>query len=526
MGLYIARVDAGGDSVSFFKTVAVPDRGIDYALEPHAIDPRAWFLLQWWRTRNGTIRSFPGWDNILPSPLGAPIHGLSEYFKPLTNEFFHVILTDTQAYSLNPVTGATANITGAATLNGSSEDPFSLIQFGGAIHLTSKYTDGLYKWDGTGTLQRIFDGDPLLSAPPAPTFAFIATLNDYLIGIYERFGDEHYPYSFRWAAEGSDSRWTAAETTDAGEFPLSDTPDRGVALYRLGNDICAYKERTIIPVTFIGGNEVFGRRAGVHGAGLIGPYALAAPGDRHIFMGQETFYSYTGGNVVDDSIGDTIRDLVYREINHPVSNQVRTLMLRQSLEIAFFYPSINNGTGIGCDRAVIYNLKDGTWAGPMSIVDFVTFCNTFMSVEPDPIDVLGTKASKLMQHGTSFTEDGLTINRLMESGDHNLQSDATDQDGNKVFFPLSTVFLANVLNIDIENMVGNPVATVSVGCRLDLNDPINWQGPFPLIGGGAQRIRVPIRRTGRWFRVRIECADNKEFAVQGYQFEFERVGYR
>ena len=395
------------------------------------------------------------------------------------------------------------------------ENPWSSVVFQGSIHMTALYADGMFRWDGSGGVDKILE---------APTFAFINTLNDYLIGLYERVGTEHYPYSLRWAAEATDDEWIATETVDAGEIPLSDTPDIGVALYRLGNDLVAYKERTIIPVTFIGGNEVFGRRAAVAGAGLIGPYALAQVGDRHIFMGQETFYSYTGGNVVDDSIGDAIRDLVYPNLNKALRYHIRTLYLRDSLEIVFFYPSFVSAGG--CDRAVIYNLKDGTWAGPMTIFDYVSFAGNFATLMPNKQDVVGTMSGKLLGHGGSYREAGVVQLRVAESGDHNMQTDAVDENGNKVFRPLSMVFQVNAVNLDVEGLPAGTAARFYIGSRLDLNDPISWQGPFPIMALSLQTIRVPVRRTGRWFRIKIECDANSEFSLQGYQFEYEWVGNR
>ena len=503
--------------MSFFKTVPVPDRGIDYSLKPHAIDPRAWLILNGFRTKNGTIRSFPGWDTVGAPPLGTPIVGMAEYFRPLTLERMHVVLTGAAAYSLALGSGALTDITGASVLVASPQRPWSTIVFGGQVHIASLDTDGLHTWNGTGNFTKI---------PGAPTFAFIATLNDYLIGFYERVGSDHYPYSLRWAAEATNDKWIADDTVDAGDFDIRDSPDKGVALYKLGDDLIAYKERTVVPITYIGGNEIFGRRAAVAGVGLIGPYALAAAGDRHIFMGQETFYSYTGGNVVDDSVGDAIRDLVYADLNFDIKEQVRCIFMRDALEIVWFYPSRQNLTGVGCDKAVIYNLKDGTWAGPMSILDYITFAVNFTDASPIKRDILGSKAGYVMGIGSGWYENGAAIERVMESGDHNLQTDAINEQGGKMFWPLSMVFQVNVVNLDFESIIGTWVHFF-IGSRLELHDPISWQGPYALdVSGGVQTIRVPVRSTGRWFRIKFFTSTASELALQNYQFEFEWVGGR
>lgn len=504
--------------MTMYKTVAVPDRGIDYSLKPHAFDPRAWFILDGWRTKNGTIRSFEGWNSIMAPPLGEPVLGLAEYMRPIDLARFYMVMAANTVHSYDIAAGTRSDITGGMVLAASPTRPWASAVFGGSIHIASLNTDGIHFWDGTAA--------NLVKIDESPSFAHINTINNYLVGVYERLGTEHYPYSFRWAAEGTNDQWIATETIDAGEFDISDTPDKCVALHRLGDDLVVYKERTIVPVTFVGGNEVFGRRAAVAGTGLIGPYALAMAGDRHIFMGQENFYSYTGGNVVDDSVGDMIRDKVYPELNKTTANQSRAIYLRDRLEMVYFYPSLDNVDDVGCDKAVIYNLKDGTWTGPMTITDFITFVSNFDHPDPLKRDILGSVAGKVMAHGTSFTEDGLAQTRVMESGDHNMQTDLVDADGAKLFFPLTTVFQVNVVNIDVESVSGAPTARFFIGSRLDLNDDISWQGPLTITATSAQTIVVPVRRTGRWFRIKIECDANLPFVLLGYQFECERVGMR
>jgi hypothetical protein len=193
------------------------------------------------------------------------------------------------------------------------------------------------------------------------------------------------------------------------------------------------------------------------------------------------------------------------------------------MEIAWFYPT-QASTG-RCDRVVVYNAQEKTWAGPMFIADFISFVGNFTGLGPTKRFIMGSNSGKLYGHGSSYTENGTMQMRVMESGDISLQLEATDADGNKAFFPLSTVFQANVLNLDVES-TGAPAANVYVGSRLDLNDAISWEGPHTIVGDTSQTIVVPIRRTGRWFRFKLECSDTKELALLGYQFEFERVGNR
>src|SRR4030095_12116741 len=340
--------------MSYFKTVPVPDRGVNYGMKPHAMDPRSWFNMEHFRTKNGTVRNFEGWNSIVAAPVDGPVHGIFELFDPFNLERYFALATPDTFYDYNVVTGETEDRTADAGIGASYDDPYTAIVFNGALYLSGPGVVGGYKWLGTGNLVTI---------ATMPSFTFLNTINDYLVGFHQCDVEGHFPYRLRWAAEGTDNVWIAAQNNDAGDFNLDDSPDQGLALYKLGNDLIAYKERSIIPVTYIGGNEIFGRRAAITGVGLISSYALAAAGDRHLFMGQETFYAYSGGNTIDDSIGDAIRDKVFSEFNAVNARQVRAIYLRERLEVVWFYPALG-AVGDGCNRFVVLNLKDGTWYGP------------------------------------------------------------------------------------------------------------------------------------------------------------------
>lgn len=503
-----------------FKTIPVPDRGVNYALKPHALDPRSWFTLDGFRTLNGTITSFAGFESLVPNGVGGANFNT---YGTLLREFQqdsgvqHLIAGDVNKIHKVEIPAYTlTDLTGDALLGPTRDEPWMAFAYAGNIYFTN-IIDGLWRWPGFG---------PIINVPSAPKARSGALLSDYICLLNTIEEDGPHPSRFKWSSEGLDNDWVAANNNDAGDFDLFDTPDFGVALYRMGNDLVAYKERTIVPITFIGGNEVFGRRAAVAGIGLLGQYGLINMTDKHVFMGQEAFYSYAGGNVADDSFGDAIRDKVYGELHETYRNRVRALYLRQFLELFFAYPD-KNSLG-ACNKAVIFNMKDGTWYGPITLPREVSMTGAYDAFRAStPLDLMIYEGAGLYQVGSIFTHNGEPITRTMESGDHNLQTDCTDENGNRVFHPLSAVYQVDVINIELDNIDSAADGELWVAGRLDLNDPLQWQGPYPIESFSAQTIRVPVRCTGRWFRFKIVTNASTKFTLLGYQFaEYAKVGER
>jgi len=249
-----------------------------------------------------------------------------------------------------------------------------------------------------------------------------------------------FDQTFLWGAEGSDSVWTALATNDAGEFDLKDSPGQGVALYRLGNDLIAYKDDSITPITFVGGNEVFGRRQAIDKIGLLGQFALANLGTHHIGMSDREFFKYDGGSLADTDIGEPIRNTVYDAMSQKYRNRCRALWFRATQEVLFMYPAI--GSVGELTHFVVYNVGDKSWYGPTPItqgtilgstrrslsmvidevtdvIDTVTdFVDSDTFVVGSPMQLFGDMNGLVHDIGASQNANGVAITRNLESGDH------------------------------------------------------------------------------------------------------------
>src|SRR3990167_2771121 len=489
----------------------MPDRGVNGGRDSHLINPRQWVTMQQMRARLGVVSNLPGWLSLLSSGSVGAYGTLIDEFQMADGTTFILFGGPTKLYRWDPGPQSLIDITGAIVLAPTRDSPWFPFVFDNSYYVTN-LVDGLHKWTGTGDI----------TAPAgAPKARAGGILNDHICLLNVNDGTS-YPQRFQWAAEGTDTTWVAAQNNDAGAFDLIDTNDVGVALHHLGNDLIAYKERSIVPMTYIGGNEVFGKKQSVVGVGTIGPNAIATLSDRHIFMGSDSFYEYEGGVTVNDSIADDIRERVYTDLHRTLRNRSQVIYNEEHDEITFLYPSLDAITYV--DKAVTFNVKERTWYGPFPIKATVAGYS-FSTYLTKPLLMFINNDGVPMHFGRGQSDNGTNIERVLESGDHSMADGSVTKYGQPVGTPLNSVFQVNMMHIEVENLSGGDVEFY-LGHRMELNDDLKWDGPFTIRASRRNNVRVPVRSTGRWFRTRFIIPQSREFTLFGYQYEHNYVGVR
>jgi len=523
--------------MSLYKTIDKPTLGVMRDDSTGRIQDRAWTRLQQLRAENGVISNFPGWTSILASGSVDTFGTLLTKWAKGDGTVFLLAGGATKLYKYMSGTKTLTDITGALSLAPTRDKPWTYAAFLDAFYIT-QLVNGLHKWTGVGNYAAVVG---------APKARAIGVLFDYLC-LFNVDDGTARPWRFQWAAEATDSTWTAAATNDAGSFDLRDTDDIGVALYRLGNDLIAYKEASIIPISFIGGNEVFGRQQTIGDLGLLSPYSIVPREDGHMVMGPYSFYWYTGGRYADNSIGDPIHDLVYSRLDVSKRHRIRTLNLLDSDEVAFIYP-VSGGVLNDADEWVIYNFTEKNWYGPFNksvsiagssargvsvVIDDIT---TIIDNDDTIIDESGgteiesrqnlfiDQTGNIHQVGLEQGDNGSAIIREAESGDQPLFDGLTTKDGTPISLAYGTVMQISAMNIEFQD-IANEALSFYVGVKMDLNDAITWKGPFTVKSFNTQGIRVPVRGTGRWARVRFNLSNSRRIGLIGYQYEVNPVGRR
>lgn len=538
------------------KSVAAPAGGVNFAVKPQLLSPQQWFTLQRMRCRLGVLSTFPSISTPggqINESLGtAQFVSLIHDYIQLNGVHFLLVANGQSIYLVS--NGISSFDTPIFTqlntgMHPSIFYPWSAVDFNDICYITNR-ADGVWKYGGTGIFTKITG---------APNGWFINALREHLI----TFGDGNFAQRIRWTSQLSDSDWVASATNDAGQFDILDTNDQAMGLYSLQDDLVAYKERSIHTLTYIGGNEVIARKPMVMDVGLLSPYAVAPFSDRHIGMSEKSFFLYTGGTDVDDSIGDPIRNIVYENLHPLYRRAIRTLVKFDTQEILFAYPTVdapeiipNQGV---CNMVVVYNYKNNVWYGPFPLpVDFFgttiagsvpvidsvhRIINTVTSFIDSYISSTGA-AQFIVGYGNGpgqtasvfgIFEEGnhdrkQTSGHSAETGDIFLGAGAQDYVGKDVALPLGGVFRLEAVNLEIhadqDIFETPPYVQMFVGHRFDLGDDVIWDGPYAISCVAAQNIRVPVRCTGRWFRLRFTFGDNLRLTLAGYQFLFSYMGTR
>lgn len=510
--------------------------GVDAFKRPALIDHRNFSVMQQLRLKQGIVQNFPGWLSILAEgqSLGGPCSLIDELIR-FDETRILLVGGPSQIFTYHAGTKTLTDISTPFTFTANRDNPWWSFFYNDFLYIVNK-RDGLFKTDGSSMTR--------LGAAPKARIGGV--LNDHLLlfNILDDTNDR--PQRFQWAAEGSDTDWFATPNNDAGSFEITDEGDVGVGMLPLGNDIILYKDRTIIPVTFIGGNEVFGRRTTLNGIGLIGSYAVVDIGDEHLLMGNDQFYGYRGGQDLDPEIGLAVRDLVYPQLHPLLKGRSRSLFIEESHEALFMYPTVDATEDP--NRCIVYNIEEKQWYGPFpiecsmtgftsraftvvvddiqDIVDTVpTIVDEFPGSIGQPVNLFADGSGDLFQIGASQDANGEEVIRILETGDHFLGLDSTDSNGAPANVPLGTVFQVGRVEVEVGDLIFGGTFELSVGHRMELDDPIIFGNPIT-VDLSKHTLRIPVRATGRWFRLRFLVRESQQFSLVGYQYCFNIVGRR
>lgn len=519
----------------FRKSILAPALGVNYALKPHLIPEQQWFNLERMKCYQGVVYGFPGWSNILDASTPfVTLCSLIAEFRQKAGTVKLVCGDVDNLYDYSTTTKLLTDKSGATTFAPTRDRPWSSTVYSDKIYVTNK-VDGLYQWDG---------GAGNFTAVGTNKLWNIRVLQNHLCG----FGLDANPFTFAWASEGTET-FTAAATNDAGAFDVLESPDEAVGLEILNQGLIGYKQRSIHAFDYIGGRAIMGRRRMVSDVGLLGPYAIAAYSDHHIFMGDPpAFYRYNGGNSVDDTIGAPVNSKVFGELHPTLRNRCRALSLYNTREVMFFYPDTTATTG--CNRVVIYNKEEQDWYGPFSLTNLVDYCTqaqiritSTINSHAEIIDTVtamidsfggaplaytglfGTP-TKLMDIGRSDDDDGTTFTRTAESGDIFVGRNCEDEHGGKLDFPHGSVFQIQQMNLEFEKILGTTFQ-MFLGTRMNLGESITWTGPYTITNTNTHVIEVPVRPPiARWHRVRFIMPNGVNAFLSGYQYLFSHAGVR
>ena len=256
--------------------------------------------------------------------------------------------TQTRLYELSGTTYT--DVTRAAGVYvGAADNRWSFAQFGNATVATND-TDAMQA-STSGVFADISGAPKARVVCAAANFVIAFNTSD---GTY---GDQ----SDRWwcSAINDHTSWTPSVTTQATTGRLIGDGGEITAAARLGQQVVAYKARSMFLGTYVGAPVVWQWDQVPGELGCVGPEAVVDIGGAHIFVGDDNIWLYDGTRPVPIAEG-VVRRWFFD--NSSATYRFRTIvsMDRQSNRVWIFFPSSGSGTG-NPDRAIVYHLAKKTW---------------------------------------------------------------------------------------------------------------------------------------------------------------------
>lgn len=341
-----------------------------------------------------------------------------------------------------------------------------------------------------------FDVDDisLRQVPTALPIANAPTDNLGLIVTEERFlmalGAGGNPRKIAFSDREDNTQWAPSATNEAGDIELQTSGQIMTAIRTRGvtvilTDVDCHIARYIGP-PYVMGFERIGTSAGI-----ISRMAVADVDVGTFWMGQRSFYSFTGNSVQE--VGCDVHDHVFGDMNTSQQSKIWAFNNGQYNEIWWFYPSSNS---LEIDRYVAYNYKDQHWLiGELDRTSGVqrgVFKNPFLT----------SADSDLYDHEVGFNVNGSSI--FAETGPISIGTGEQTMSVTKV----------------IPDELTQGDTTLTFKTRFHPNDTERTIGPVD------PSNPTSVRFTGRQARMRIEGDTVGPWRVGTMRVEAKPMGKR
>jgi hypothetical protein len=349
----------------------------------------------------------------------------------------------------------------ADTGNFAEATTWALDNWGEYLVACSSSDGKLYEWQlDTGTAAAV------ISNAPVNNLSLLVSAERFLFAL----GAGGNPRKVQWSDRENNTLWTAADTNEAGDIELQTAGQIMCGLKVRGQSLIL-TDQDAHSSTYQGPPFVYAFERVGQSCGIISRKAAISVDAGAFWMGQEGFFSYSGGTVQE--LPCDVVDYIFGDLNRSQASLIHAVPMAQHGEIWWFYPS---GSSNECDRYVALDYKEGHWI--LGQIDRT--CGVGRGVFKYPLwaDSLGN----LWEQEVGLSYGGAAI--FAESGPISLGV------GDQVMSATSL--------IPDESTQGD--VTVTFKTRFHPNDVERSYGPYSMANP------TDVRFTGRQIRQRIDGA--------------------
>ena len=442
-------------------------------------------LVRW---TDGTMRPVGGWSDRGVTPLGAAVRGAhawrdnsgDRWLAVGTFDALRVISASSILTDITPV-GLTTGLESAAVnsgfgggffgvgfygtartgINFSDATTWSMDNWGEYLVACSVSDGGLYEWqlDTAGPTPAA-----AISGAPTGCLGLVVTPERFLFAL----GAGSDPRKVAWSDKEDNTTWTAAATNEAGDFRLP-IPGQIMCGKVVRGQTIILSDYDAWAATYNGPPFVYGFERVGSACGVVSRNAATAVNGALYWMGDGSFYVYSGGSVQE--LPSDVSDLVFSNLNSSQRSKVYAVANTEFNEVCWFYP-----VSTECDRYVTYNYQEGHWSTGM--IDRTAGVDRGVFGKPVWVSSGGT----IYDHETGLNHDGALV--YAESG------------------PISMGAGDSVVNVTHllpdEEAQGDVTATFKTR--------FYPQGDEYIYGPYTMSAPTSVRFTGRQVRVRVEGA--------------------
>ena len=255
----------------------------------------------------------------------------------------------TQTKLFEYTSGTWTDVSKAGNYVGSSDNRWSFAQFG-------NFTIGA---NGVEGLQATSSG-AFATISGAPVAKIVVSVSNFVMAFNTSDGTYGTRQDAWWCSGIFDhTTWTPSLSTQANTGRLVSAGGAITAALAFGEQVVAYKTRSMFLGTYTGGTAVWDFRQVQGDVGCVGPEAVCDVGGAHVFVGDDNIWIYDG--VRPRPLADgTVRQWFIE--NSSPTFRYRTIVQyeRRNNRVWIFFPSTSTQNGEP-DRSLVYHLVTGRW---------------------------------------------------------------------------------------------------------------------------------------------------------------------